>query len=134
MRILDRIAAHYAVTETNEREMLHFHEFVWLIDNIEFLIIRDRVKIDSDFANRMIEYLKSVIKQNLQKDLSKLSSSLLSFVWKISNNIIDDDAFMNLLNVDANHVTVKKNMHKHNATCHKYDHKECKFNFSRSLQ
>jgi alpha/beta superfamily hydrolase len=41
---------------------------------------------------------------------------------------------MNLLNVDVNHVTIKKNMHKHNVTCHKYDHKECKINFSKSLQ
>jgi hypothetical protein len=28
MKILDRIAAYYAVTKTNEREMLHFHELV----------------------------------------------------------------------------------------------------------
>jgi hypothetical protein len=134
MKILDRIVAHYAVTKTNEREMFHFHKLVWLIDNTEFLIIRDRIRSDSDFSKRMIEYLKSIIKQNLQNDLSKLSNSSLSSVWKNSKNIIDDDAFMNLLNVDANHVTIKKNMHKYNATYHKYDHKECKFNFSRFLQ
>jgi hypothetical protein len=28
MKILDRIVAHYAMTKINEREMLHFHEFI----------------------------------------------------------------------------------------------------------
>jgi hypothetical protein len=55
-------------------------------------------------------------------------------MWKNSKNIIDDDVFMNLLNVDANHVIIKKNMHKHNVTCYKYDHKKCRFNFSKFLQ
>ncbi len=28
MKILDRVAAHYAMTKTNKREMLHFHELI----------------------------------------------------------------------------------------------------------
>jgi hypothetical protein len=28
MKILDHVAAHYAMTKINEREMLHFHELI----------------------------------------------------------------------------------------------------------
>jgi hypothetical protein len=54
MKIFDRVIAHYAVIKINERKMLHFHELIWLMKNIEFSIIRDRIKSDSDFIIKMI--------------------------------------------------------------------------------
>ncbi len=81
MRIFDRVAAHYALTKINEREMLHLHELIWLMKNIEFSIIRDRVKSDSNFTIKMIQYLKIVIKQNLMKDLSKLTIFFYHRLW-----------------------------------------------------
>jgi hypothetical protein len=134
MKILDRVAAYYAVTKINEREMFHLHELIWLMKNIEFSIIQDRVKSDSDFTIKMIQYLKIVIRQSLMKDLSKLTISFLSSSSINSKNDVNDDTFIDLLNIDVNHVAVKKNMHKHIVICHKYDHKDCKFNFLRTLK
>ncbi len=54
MRILDRVVTHYVITKINEREMFHFHEFIWLHENINFLNVRNEVKIDSNFFIRMI--------------------------------------------------------------------------------
>ncbi len=82
----------------------------------------------------MIQYLKFVIKQSLYEDISELSFFSLYDKLITSKNIIDDNAFMKILNIDVNHVAVKKNMHKHNVICHKYEHKKCRFNFLKSLQ
>ncbi len=78
--------------------------------------------------------MKIVIKQNLMKDLSKLTTSFLSSSSINSKNDVNDDTFIDLLNIDVNHVTIKKNMHKHIVICYKYDHKNCKFNFFKTLK
>jgi hypothetical protein len=114
--------------------MLHLHELVWLRENTNFFNVRDCIKNDSKFSIRRIQFLESTICQNVYENLTKLSSSSLSSTLIASINDVNDEVFLNLLKFDANHVVIKKNMHKHIATCQKYDKKECRFNFSRSLQ
>jgi hypothetical protein len=70
----------------------------------------------------------------MYENLTKLSSFFLSSTLTALINDVNDEVFLNLLKIDANHVVIKKNMHKYIATCQKYDKKECRFNFSRSLQ
>jgi hypothetical protein len=134
MRILDRVVTHYVITKINKREMLHFHELIWLHENADFLNVRDRVKIDSNFFTRIIQFLEFTICQSVYEDLTKLSSCSLSSTLNVSIRNVDEEVFSNLLKIDANHVVVKKNMHKHIATCQKYDKKDCWFYFSRTLQ
>ncbi len=65
---------------------------------------------------------------------SRIIKFFLSSTLIASINDVNDEIFLNLLKIDVNHVVIKKNMHKYIATCQKYDKKECRFNFSRSLQ
>jgi hypothetical protein len=97
--------------------MLHLHELVWLRESTDFFNVRDRIKNDSKFSTRMIQFLESTICQRVYENLTELSSSFLSSTLIASVNDVNDEIILNLLKIDANHVVIKKNMHKHIATC-----------------
>ncbi|KAF8860612.1 hypothetical protein BDZ45DRAFT_310087 [Acephala macrosclerotiorum] len=59
--ILGQVSNYFAMIKTNGCGMLHLHALVWLIGNLEFSTLRDRVLRDKTFASRMIRYLESVI-------------------------------------------------------------------------
>ena len=59
--VLEQVANHYDIVETNNQEMLHFHVLIWLAENLEFSNLQNQLLQDDVFAHKIICYLKSII-------------------------------------------------------------------------
>jgi len=136
--ILGQVSNYFGVVETNGRGMLHLHCLVWLAGNLEFRYLRERLQNDTIFADKMIRYLKSVIKCSIDlafENLENLRERLQPHSAKGSET---DRAFTYLLHCDSNAVASKRQIHSknHSQTCFKYcknGSRECRFLFPRQL-
>jgi hypothetical protein len=134
MGVLGQISNHYGVVESNGRGMLHLHALLWAKGNLGFTKIRDRVLNDSDFAERMINFLESVIMQSVQS--VQHDTNLPPRVDTFSTIDDSDDSFHAKLTADSNAVASKVQIHSssHSSTCFKYGRKNsCRFNMPRKL-
>src|SRR6267154_2778079 len=52
--------------------MLHLHGFLWLTGNIDFPVLRQKLLSDSEFKDRVIEYLQSIIQASIDEDAAKV--------------------------------------------------------------
>ena len=138
IEILEQVANHYDVIETNSQEMLHLHVLIWLARNLEFNNLQDQLLQDDVFAHRMICYLKFIIVQNINFDIdSTANSANTSFSSK--NQDLNHE-FHERLAVNSNTVAVKTQIHffNHTVICFKYHQKDveknvCRFNMSQHL-
>jgi helitron helicase-like protein len=68
--ILGNVSGHYGVVETNGRGMLHLHSLIWLSGNFTFEDLRVRVLNDTDFRQRLIAFLESIIINTVEQALT----------------------------------------------------------------
>ena len=135
--ILGDVSGHYGVVETNGRGMFHLHSLIWLRGNGTFDNLRHRVLNDSEFTQRLISFLESIILNTVNEavhdpEVSLFDQGIPSFPTDIS-----DDEFYKQLLVDSHSVADKVQRHSqnHNATCFKYGKKDkCRFRMPRDLQ
>jgi len=130
--ILGHVSTYFGVVETNGRGMLHLHCLIWLMGNLDFVNLRERLLHDSDFSLQMVEYLDSVIYECI--DSTDIVTSNDSF--PSTEDFACDDTYEKELQSYANAVAAKRQVHseKHNSTCFKYCKKgerQCRFSFPR---
>ena len=120
--------------------MLHLHALVWLRGNIAFTTLRDRLREDSNFADRMIRYLDSVIMHGIHVSAAADVGVNLPNVPPSSKEQETDDEFLARLDQDSNVVASTKQRHSknHMATCFKYSRRgtgknACRFGMPRDL-
>lgn len=63
--IFGPISTYFGVVETNGRGMLHLHCLVWLMGNLDFFNLREKLLHDPDFAFKMVQYLDSIISESI---------------------------------------------------------------------
>jgi hypothetical protein len=122
--ILGDVSNYAGVVETNGRGMLHLHGFLWLTGNIDFPVLRQKLLSDSEFKDRVIEYLQSIIQASIDEDAAKV------FMTEHLDETPDTD-ILNQSDKDwadsmkdhSNFVAYKRNMHSHTSTCYKYGYK-----------
>jgi hypothetical protein len=122
--ILGDVSNYAGVVETNGRGMLHLHGFIWLTGNIDFPVLRQKLLSDSEFKDRVIEYLQSIIQASIDEDAAKV------FMTEHLDETPDTD-ILNQSDKDwadsmknhGNFVAYKRNMHSHTSTCYKYGYK-----------
>jgi hypothetical protein len=136
--ILGQISNYFGMVETNGRGMLHLHGLIWLLGNLEFPNLRERLQSDPDFADDMINYLNSIIKCSIDLAIENLDELGARLQAPSANGPEGDKEFMHQLHCDSNAVASKRQMHsrKHNQTCFKYaknGNRECRFLFPRKL-
>jgi hypothetical protein len=68
--ILGNVSGHYGVVETNGRGMLHLHSLIWLSGNFTFEDLRARVLNDTDFRQRLIAFLESIVINTVEQALT----------------------------------------------------------------
>jgi hypothetical protein len=123
--ILGQVANHYGVVETNGRGMLHLHVLIWLMGNLAFSTLRERILQDGAFAQRMIHYLESIIVQSINSDNDNIPESGPANAPPSSKDPGSDDKFHQRLTADSNAVACKAQIHSsnHTSTCFKYRQK-----------
>jgi hypothetical protein len=136
--ILGQVSNYFGVVETNGRGMLHLHSLIWLAGNLEFRNLRDRLQNDTAFADRMIHYIKSVIKCSVDLAAENLDDLRARLQPPSAKEPETDSAFMHQLKCDSNAVASKQQMHSksHSYTCFKNSRngsRECRFLFPREL-
>ena len=138
--ILGDVSNHFGVVETNGRGMLPLHALVWLRGNTAFTTLRDRLREDSNFADRMIRYLDSVIMHGIHVSAAADVGVNLPNVPPSSKEQETDDEFLARLDQDSNVVASTKQRHSknHMATCFKYSRRgtgknACRFGMPRDL-
>jgi hypothetical protein len=138
--ILGDVSNHFGVVETNGRGMLHLHVLVWLRGNLGFSTLRQRLQTDPDYADRMINYLESIISQSIDNTIQNESDSDHPFIPPSTRGTESDEAFFARLVDDSNTVARKKQLHSkhHLSTCFKYQRSgsgksSCRFGMPREL-
>ena len=136
--IFGQVANHYGVVETNGRGMLHLHILIWLTGNHAFSTLRERLLQDEDFAQRMIQYLESIIVESINSYNDSTLESESTNAAPSSKHANSDIEFHQKLMADSNAVARKTQIHasNHMSTCFKYGQKKtkCRFDFPRDLQ
>ncbi|KAJ5370019.1 uncharacterized protein N7496_006111 [Penicillium cataractarum] len=137
--ILGDISNYFGVVESNGRGILHLHTLIWVRGNLGFIRLRDRILADTDFANRMISYLESVVIQSLYGPDEDPASTVPNSP-PTSTAAESDAEFMERLFCDSNSVARTKQLHskRHTATCFKYRTQRsngnvCRFGMPREL-
>lgn len=139
--ILEQVANHYGVVETNGRGMLHLHVLIWLMGSLAFSTLRERILQDGAFAQRVIRYLESIIVQNINSDNDSIPESGPANIPPSSKDFGSDDEFHQRLTADSNAVACKTQIHSsnHTSNCFKYRQRRqrksaCRFGMPRGLQ
>jgi hypothetical protein len=133
--IFGNVSAHYGVVETNGRGMFHIHCLIWLAGDFSYEEMRYRVLNDSDFANRLITFLETIITNTVENATADYEPLLYQNVPDFSNVMSDDEFYHQLLS-DSHTIASKCQLHSsdHNATCFKYGNKsKCRFGMPREL-
>ena len=120
--------------------MLHLHALVWVAGNVAFRTLRDQIQNDGVFANRMIQYLESIIVQSIDSSINENTEIGPGCAPPSSKEQESDYEFYMRLAADSNAVASKAQVHssKHNATCFKYRQKgqgkdACRFGMPQEL-
>ena len=120
--------------------MLHLHALVWVTGNVAFRTLCDQIQNNGDFANRMIQYLESIILQSIDSSINENTEIGLGCAPPSSKDQESDYEFYIRLAADSNAVASKAQVHssKHNTTCFKYHQKgqgkdACRFGMPQEL-
>jgi hypothetical protein len=139
VRILGDISNYFGIVESNGRGILYLHTLIWVRGNLRFIRLRDRILADTDFANRMISYLESVVIQSLYGP-NKDPTLTVPNSPPTSTAAESDAEFMERLFCDSNSVARTKQLHskRHTATYFKYRTQKsngniCRFGMPREL-
>jgi hypothetical protein len=104
--------------------MLHLHGFIWLTGNIDFPVLRQKLLSDSEFKDRVIEYLQSIIQASIDEDAAKVFiTEHLDETPDTGISSQSDRDWADSMKNHGNFVAYKRNMHSHTSTCYKYGYK-----------
>ena len=136
--LLGKVKTHYAVVEANGRGMLHMHGFVWLLGNIDFKDLRQKITEDVSFKSRMIEYLQSLLRHSIPEHIKEDESARSNYPRGNINvdDILSDAEYVQEVVEHGDRVAFVKNMHRHNKSCHKYQKEKdgpCRYRYPRKL-
>ncbi|KAF3922513.1 hypothetical protein ABW20_dc0100162 [Dactylellina cionopaga] len=117
--------AYFGATETNGRGALHIHCLIWLKGSISPSELKERLRSDSSFSERIIAYLERI---------SRTDASRLAKLRKRSE-VLTDTPF----NTDGDMVQQGRetayytNTHEHMPSCYKHSagQKGCRFSYPR---
>ena len=70
-RIFDIVSSYFGVVESTIRIMLHLHGFVQLAGGISIINLYQRLKSDPDFKDRILTYVRSIIKKTIDLTLGQ---------------------------------------------------------------
>ena len=122
--IFGTVSSHFGIVESTTRMMLHLHGFAWLAGNIGATNFHQRLKSDADFKDRILTYIRSIIRETV--DLT-LGQQFQSETPGTSRFPMPEDMtlaeFEEALDIDSNNVAARVQMHTHSKTCTKYQKK-----------
>jgi hypothetical protein len=126
--IFGTISLYFGVVESTTRMMLHLHGFAWLTGNFGATNLGQRLVSDSQFKDSLIAYIQSIIKETVDLTLGQRFAANEppgSATFNIPDDIAPGD-FEYALNIDANNVAARVQMHVYSHTCTKYHRKDMK--------
>ena len=139
------IESYFSTTETNGRDALHLHGFLWLRGNIEMDNLRQKILLNesgiflnppislysmlikTDFQNRVVKYLEHIFREDI--DLTMKPPININFDLNggsIPYNL-PQALFHQAIIYDGHSVASLKNMHRHSYSCKKYGSSACRF-------
>ena len=104
--------------------MLHLHGFAWLAGGIGAANLHQRLKSDPDFKDRILTYVRSIIRETVDLTLGQQfqSEALGSSRFPIPEDMTLAE-FQEALDIDSNNVAARVQMYIHSKTCTKYQKK-----------
>ena len=105
--ILSQISNYFGMVEMNGRGMLHLHSLIWLLGNLEFFTLRERLQRDSDFADDMTNYLHSIIKCSIDQAIENLTGLSVRLLPPPAKDPESNREFIRQLHHDSNAVALK---------------------------
>ena len=104
--------------------MLHLHGFAWLAGNIGAANFHQRLKSDADFKDRILTYIRSIVRETVDLTLGQQFQSETSGSSRFP---MPEDMtaaeFREALDVDSNSVAARVQMYTYSKTCTKYQRK-----------
>ncbi|KFZ18957.1 hypothetical protein V502_03896, partial [Pseudogymnoascus sp. VKM F-4520 (FW-2644)] len=122
--IFGTVSSHSRIVELTTRMMLHLHGFAWLTSNIGAANFYQRLKSDADFKDRVLTYIRSIVRETVDLTLGQQFQSETSGSSRFP--VLEDMTaveFQEALDVDLNNVATWVQMHTHSKTCTKYQKK-----------
>jgi hypothetical protein len=120
--IFGTVSSHFGVVESTTRMMMHLHGFAWLTGNFGAANLSNRLVAEPDFRDRLIGYIQTIVRETV--DLSegqryRRAPAPGSAVFDMPPGMTTTE-FQSALDKDSNEVAARVQMHKHSATCTKY--------------
>ena len=122
--IFGTVTSHFGIVESTTRMMLHLHGFAWLAGNFGAANLYQRLKLDPEFADRVISYIRSIVRETVDITLGQRFQSETpgTSVFTIPEDMTPTE-FQEALDIDSNYVAARVQMHTHSKTCTKYQNK-----------
>ncbi len=120
--VFGTVSSHFGVVESTTRMMMHLHGFAWLTGNFGATNLSNRLRDEPDFRVRLIEYIQTIVRETV--DLTEgqryaRAPAPGSAVFDMPPGMTPTE-FQSALDKDSNDVAARVQMHKHSATCTKY--------------
>ena len=130
-------SAFYGMTEEQGTGTLHNHMLVWLHNFRSVSKLRAQLENET-FRKDLTDYLERIIKQGYLGDITNIEDNLEVSEVSCKNpvnpsNFHDSNNFREALNADVNKLVKVANTHSCRASCLKYGHTKCRFEFSRDI-
>ena len=122
--IFGTVSSHFGIVESTTRMMLHLHGFAWLAGGIGAANLHQRLKSDPDFKDRILTYIRSIIRETVDLTLGQQFQSETpgSSRFPMPEDMTPAE-FQEALDIDSNNVAARVQMHTHGKTCTKYQKK-----------
>jgi len=107
--IFGTISSYFRVVESMTRIMLHLHGFAWLSGNFGAANLSQRLVSDSQFRDRLITYIESIIKETVDLTLGQRFAAAEppgSATFSMPDSMTPEE-FENALSIDSNNVAAK---------------------------
>jgi hypothetical protein len=102
--------------------ILYLYGFAWLSKNFGAINLSQRLVSDSQFKDRLITYIESIIKETVDLILGQRFTAAeppSSVTFSIPDSMTPEE-FENTLSIDSNNITIKVQMYVHSHICTKY--------------
>ena len=109
--ILGEVEDYYAVVEINGCGMLHLHRLIWLQGNIELESLRGCMLQDGKLAQKMIQYMESVISEVINLNITTGEGSALPIEAPQAKDFPNLNDYRSALCQDAWAIAAAKQMH-----------------------
>ena len=132
--VIGRTKAHYGTVETQGRGSLHLHILFWVHGSVTPVDMANKLQ-EEPFPTDLLNYLDGIIFEQFPNGVvpSQTDSS-----YDTNKNVSsdrppleNDPNFRDLLEKQLAALVQKCQVHKHTATCYKYGHEACRFEFPR---